>query len=109
MAAVAYRALFDTSLDGRVLNVTGPPSSTLTAAGMASLLSQKTGTTIKYDEDPIPESEDMAGLWHFLRAGGFDVSISTVKELTCGEELDFGAILDGLARDQLLAVDTPAA
>jgi hypothetical protein len=107
IAAVSYSALFDSSLDGKVLNVTGPSTSTLTAAKMASLLTERTGVKVAYAEDPIPAVEDMAGLWQFLRAGGFDVSCDTVEEVTGRKPVDFGEMLDELARDGRLAVGSP--
>ncbi len=36
-----------------------------------ALLSAATGRPVRYDECPPPPGPDMAGLWAFLRAGGF--------------------------------------
>jgi len=96
IAQVAVRALLDPVLDGRVLDVTGPPSSTLSAAQMQALLEAKCARPIGYKEVPPPPVADMQGLWAFLRAGGFDMSTSTVLDVTGQAPQDFSDFLDSL-------------
>ena len=60
---------------------------------MASLLSAHLGREVTYKEVPPPPFPDMEALWAFLRSGGFDVSTSTVKEVTRSEPEDFSAFL----------------
>ena len=100
IAAVAVRALLDPVLDGRVLDVTGPPSSTLSAAQMQALLEAKCARPIGYKEVPPPPVADMQGLWAFLRAGGFDMSTSTVLDVTGQAPQDFSDFLDSLDLSQ---------
>jgi len=77
-----------------VINVTGPSSSTLSTAEMASVLSEELGRTISYEEvkpPPIPEYE---ALWEFLKSGGFDASSTHVEELTGVAPTDFRTIIN---------------
>ena len=81
----------DPRWDGQVLNVTGPPSSTLTAPALAARLSSLAGRPIAYLEAPLPPAAtapDMHGLWKFLRAGGFAVATDTVAVVTGRAPLD---------------------
>lgn len=96
IAKVAHRALVDHSFDGLTLNVTGPPSSTLNATAMMSLLTSKCGRTIEYVETELPPIEDYRALWLFLRAGGFNVCNDVVKDVTGDEPVDFGDWLNTL-------------
>lgn len=101
IAAVAVRALLDPVLDGRVLDVTGPPSSTLSVAQMQALLEAKCARPIGYKEVPAPPVADMQGLWAFLRAGGFDINTNTVLDITGEAPQDFSDFLDSLDLSQV--------
>jgi uncharacterized protein YbjT (DUF2867 family) len=96
VAAVVVTALLDSKFDGMVLDVTGPPSSTLTAAQMKALLETKTGREIRYTCVPPPPLADMEGLWAFLRAGGFDFSSDVVLQVTGKAPQEFAGFLDSL-------------
>ena len=100
IASVAVRALLDSAHDGRVLDVTGPPSSTLSAAQMQALLEAKCARPIRYTEVPPPPVAELQGLWAFLRAGGFDMSTSTVLDVTGTAPQDFSEFLDTLDLSQ---------
>ena len=43
----------------------------LTCSFSQTLVSAAAGRPIRYEEAPLPPGADMAGLWAFLRAGGF--------------------------------------
>merc|ERR1719163_123272 len=96
IAAVAAVALLDSSLDGSVLDVTGPPESTLSAAGMKALLERKTHKSIEYVCCEAPPVKDLQALWRFLRAGGFDMSTDVVRQVTGRDAQNFAAFLDEL-------------
>ena len=51
--------------------MTGPPESTLSAAGMKALLERKTHKSIEYVCCEAPPVKDLQALWRFLRAGGY--------------------------------------
>ena len=51
--------------------MTGPPESTLSAAGMKALLERKTHKSIEYVCCEAPPVKDLTALWRFLRAGGY--------------------------------------
>jgi hypothetical protein len=78
-----------------VVVITVATSPTLSEA-MASLLSSQLGREVSYEEVPPPPSPDMEALWLFLRSGGFDVSTSTVKDVTGVEPQDFATFLRSL-------------
>ena len=63
--------------------MTGPPESTLSAAGMKALLERKTHKSIEYVCCEAPPVKDLQALWRFLRAGGYvalSVSNSSSEE-----------------------------
>jgi len=67
-----------------VYDITGPQENTLSASGMAEMLSSLTelgGSVSLIHVDPPPLTTDFGALWQFLRAGGFDAKTSTVEEL----------------------------
>ena len=77
-----------------VIDVTGPPESTLGAADMAALLSEELGRPIVYEEvAPLP-FPGLEALWGFLKAGGFDASSDSVEQLTGKPPMDFRAIVN---------------
>jgi len=96
IAGVAVRALLDRKYDGQVLDVTGPATSTLTAAQMQALLERTCARSIEYKEVSPPPIPDLQGLWGFLRAGGFDLSSSVVRDVTGKEPQDFADFLGTL-------------
>lgn len=96
IGAVAAHALADPSLDGRVLDVTGPTESTLTAPAMAKLLSAD-GSEVRYEEVPVPPVPDLQDLWTFLRAGGFNCHTSTVEDVTGQKPTSFSAFLSTIS------------
>jgi uncharacterized protein YbjT (DUF2867 family) len=75
---------------GSVIDVTGPAENTLSGPAMAEILtSQRMGSpsstsrpNIIYKETGIPPSPDYAGLWKFLRSGGFDCHTDSVEQIT---------------------------
>jgi hypothetical protein len=79
-----------------VLDVTGPATSTLTAAQMQALLERTCARSIEYKEVSPPPIPDLQGLWGFLRAGGFDLSSSVVRDVTGKEPQDFADFLGTL-------------
>eukprot|EP00873_Tetraselmis_striata_P002617 jgi/Tetstr1/422881/TSEL_001293.t1 len=99
IGAVAAVALADASFDGRVLDVTGPPESTLTAAAMAECLSKAVGSPVAYEEVAPPPMADMQDLWKFLRGGGFDCATTTVEEVTGRTPTSFADFLSSLSFD----------
>ena len=78
-----------------VVDVTGPPESTLSAPEMAALLSGQLGRTIRYEEVEPPPMVEYQELWGFLRSGGFDCShgADTVHELTGTPPISFREIV----------------
>ena len=98
ISAVVACALLNTSLDGRVLDITGSEKNTLTAEAMRQLIQLKTGKMVSYIELPLPDSTEMNGLWTFLRAGGFCHNTNTFEEVTGRPPTEFseflGTILD---------------
>ena len=67
---------------GTMLDLTGPADNTLTAPALAQLLSASIGHTITYREVALPTVPDYAGLWTFLRRGGYDCHCDTVERIT---------------------------
>mmetsp|Transcript_21901 Transcript_21901/g.52333 ORF Transcript_21901/g.52333 Transcript_21901/m.52333 type:complete len:208 (-) Transcript_21901:222-845(-) len=96
VGAVAAVALSNPELDGRVLDVTGPPSSTLSAKAMSCLLSRHASRDIGYRALELPSCPSMRGLWVFLRAGGFNYSNNTVQEVTGREPSPFSELLESV-------------
>lgn len=96
ISAVVAISLVNSSLDGRVLDITGSENNTLSADKMRSLIQSKTGKTISYVELPLPESGEMNGLWTFLRAGGFSHSTTIFEEVTGRKPMEFSEYLDNL-------------
>lgn len=82
-----------TAVCDEVVEVTGPPESTLSAPEMAALLTEELGRSIRYEEVAPPPVPEYAELWAFLRAGGFGRSIDTVGALTGQPAMDFRAIV----------------
>lgn len=101
---VSAFALTSDAWDEKELNITGPPSNTVTAPAMASLLSNILGNPISYSECEPPPIEDLQGLWKFLKGGGYDVSTDAVKTVT-GEE---GSSLEEWLRELLAPHVKPA-
>ena len=85
IAAVVAAALLNESLDGKILDITGPECNTLSAEAMRAIIELKTGKHVTYTELPVPESGDMNGLWTFLRVGGFSHHTNTFEKI-CGRE-----------------------
>lgn len=79
-----------------VVEVTGPPSSTLSATDMAALLTQELGREIRYQETKPPPIPAYEGLWAFLRAGGFDRDTNAVFQTTGRAPIDFREIVRDL-------------
>jgi uncharacterized protein YbjT (DUF2867 family) len=96
IAAVVALSLVKSSLDGRVLDITGSENNTLSVAKMKSLIESKTGKSISYVELPLPESGEMNGLWVFLRSGGFSHSTTTFEEVTARKPIEFSDYLSTL-------------
>jgi len=71
----------------RVVNVVGPASNTLSAPELCRVVGQCLGSSggsgreavVTYEEVALPTQPDYAGLWSFLRAGGFDVQDSEAE------------------------------
>jgi len=84
VAQVAVHVLVATPWDryGTMLDITGPADNTLTATAMAQLLSASIGHTITYREVALPTVPEYAGLWTFLRRGGYDWHCDTVERIT---------------------------
>ena len=76
-----------------VVEVTGPPESTLSAGEMAALLSEELGRPVRYEEVAPPAVPEYAQLWAFLRAGGFATSTRTVLRLTGWPPVGFRAVV----------------
>jgi uncharacterized protein YbjT (DUF2867 family) len=93
ISAVVALSLVKSSLDGRVLDITGSENNTLSAAKMKSLIESKTGKTITYVELPLPESGEMNGLWVFLKSGGFSHSTTTFEDVTGRKPIEFSDYL----------------
>lgn len=93
ISAVVACALLNTSLDGKVLDVTGSEKNTLSAEAMRQLIQLKTGKMVSYIELPLPDSPEMNGLWTFLRAGGFCHHTKTFEEVTGRQPTEFSAFL----------------
>mmetsp|Transcript_22275 Transcript_22275/g.48969 ORF Transcript_22275/g.48969 Transcript_22275/m.48969 type:complete len:298 (-) Transcript_22275:19-912(-) len=72
-----------------VVEVTGPPSSTLSAPQMAKLLSEELGREVSYEEVDPPPVPAYQSLWKFLRNGGFDTSTEEVARVTGRSPIDF--------------------
>ena len=85
IAAVVAAALLNDSLDGKILDITGPECNTLSAEGMRAIIETTTGKHVMYTELPVPDSGDMKGLWTFLRASGFSHHTNTFEEV-CGRK-----------------------
>jgi uncharacterized protein YbjT (DUF2867 family) len=96
ISAVVALSLVKSSLDGRVLDITGSENNTLSAEKMRSLIQLKTGKSISYVELPIPESGEMNGLWIFLRSGGFSHSTTTFEEVTGRKPIEFSDYIEKL-------------
>lgn len=96
IAAVAAAALLNESLDGKILDITGPECNTLSAEGMRAIIESSTGKNISYTELPVPDSGDMNGLWTFLRAGGFSHHTKTVEEVCKRKPITFSDFISSL-------------
>lgn len=93
ISAVVAMSLVKSSLDGRVLDITGSENNTLSATKMRALIESTTGKSISYIELPLPESAEMKGLWVFLRSGGFSHSTTTFEEVTGKKPTEFSDYL----------------
>jgi len=88
IAAVVAKVLSATQWDryGTVVDVTGPKENTLGGPGMCEVLGKISGTTnqqsIVYKETEVPSDPAYAGLWNFLRSGGFDCHTDSVERIT---------------------------
>ena len=71
---------------GMTIDITGPGENTLGAIEMAKLLSKsvinKSNKQIEYIETNVPPVPDYAGLWKFLRKGGYDCHCDAVERIT---------------------------
>lgn len=84
VAKVAGKVMVATKWDqfGKIIDITGPPENTLGAKEMTRLVSASFGKTIEYKEVDVPPVPDYAGLWNFLRKGGYDCHCDTVERIT---------------------------
>jgi uncharacterized protein YbjT (DUF2867 family) len=86
IAAVAAKVLTAVHWDqyGTVIDVTGPKENTLSGPEVVKILTRKLGMEkpIVYKETDIPPSPEYAGLWLFLRNGGFDCHVDSVEKIT---------------------------
>eukprot|EP00798_Chlamydomonas_sp_ICE-L_P015582 gene15582-21681_t len=81
------------SRGNEVVEVTGPPSSTLSAPEMADLLTEELGRPIRYEEVEAPPVQAYQALWAFLRKGGFDKSTDEVLRVTGNSPIDFREVV----------------
>ena len=96
IAEVVAAALLNESLDGKILDITGPECNTLSAEGMRAIVESKSGKQVIYTELPVPDSSDMNGLWTFLRAGGFSHHTNTFEDLCRRKPMTFSDFLGTL-------------
>ena len=82
IAEVAAHCLLDTTLDGRILEITGPECNSFSAKEMSKMISEVIGKCILYGEISLPTfSADYEELWKYLRSDGFNVVTNTLKEV----------------------------
>ena len=84
VAKVAAKVLVATKWDdfGKIIDVTGPKENTLCAKEIAQCISRSVGRKIEYQETGVPPVPDYAGLWNFLRKGGYDCHCVNVERIT---------------------------
>jgi uncharacterized protein YbjT (DUF2867 family) len=84
VARVAAKVLAATEWDqfGKIIDVTGPRENTLSAEEMAQTISASVGKSVKYKETDVPPVPDYAGLWKFLRRGGYDCHSGNAERIT---------------------------
>jgi len=84
VAKVAAKVLVAAEWDefGKIIDITGPPENTLGAKEMAQMVSDSVSKTVEYKEVDVPPVPDYAGLWNFLRKGGYDCHCDTVERIT---------------------------
>jgi len=84
IAKVAAEVLVATKWDqfGRIVDITGPAENTLGAEDMTRIISTSLTKTIQYKETDVPPVPDYAGLWNFLRKGGYDCHCNNVEKIT---------------------------
>jgi uncharacterized protein YbjT (DUF2867 family) len=84
VAKVAAKVLVATKWDqfGKIIDITGPRENTLGAKEMAQMISASVSKTIEYKEVDVPPVPDYAGLWNFLRRGGYDCHCDTIERIT---------------------------
>lgn len=84
VAKVAAKVVVATEWDefGKIIDITGPKENTLGAEEMAQSISRSMDRTIEYQETSVPPVPDYAGLWNFLRKGGYDCHSDNVEKIT---------------------------
>lgn len=94
VAKIAAKVLAATKWDefGEIIDITGPRENTLGAQDMAQSISASVNRSIEYKETDIPPVPDFAGLWEFLRKGGYDCHCDSVERITGSPGLRFSEI-----------------
>lgn len=64
------------------------------------------GVSVQCTDLPLPDVDDYADLWKFLRAGGFDVVSSSVKDLTGKDPIPFSKHVEASLRQALSSKGT---
>lgn len=84
VARVAAKVLAAPQWDqfGTIIDITGPRENTLGAQEMTRMISASVSKSIEYKEVDIPPVPDYAGLWDFLRRGGYDCHCDSVERIT---------------------------
>ena len=84
IAKVAAKVMAASQWDqfGKVIDITGPRENTLGAEEMAQIISSTVGKPILYKEVDLPPVPDYAGLWNFLRSGGYDCHCDDIERIT---------------------------
>ena len=84
VAKVAAKVLVAKQWDefGKIIDVTGPSENTLGAQEMAKIISVSVNKPVEYRETDVPPVPDYAGLWEFLRKGGYDCHCDNVEKIT---------------------------
>ena len=97
IAAVMAKVLTAKTWDvhGTIIDVTGPEENTLSGSGVTDILTKvmDTNQPISYQETDLPPVPDYAGLWKFLRNGGFDCHTDTVPTITLQRGVKFKDIV----------------
>lgn len=84
IAKVAAKVMAASQWDqfGKVIDITGPRENTLGAEEMAQIISSSVGKPILYKEVDLPTVPDYAGLWKFLRSGGYACHCDVIERIT---------------------------